>query len=108
MLGALRGEFPGLVRSTLHRHLQRNGLGRLPRAERETKAFKAYEPGFLHVDALYLARRASYNRHRPRGGLGHRTPLEEAKRWYKERPELFRRDPASFALSVPNLARPDT
>lgn len=236
VLGALREEFPGLVRSTLHRLLQRNGLGRLPRAERETKAFKAYEPGFLHVDALYLpalgarrrfcfvavdratrlafvaayddktressvdlmrraleafpfrvhrvltdngaefaARRhggrasrvehpftalllsggvrhrltalytpqtngmaerfvgllkagtvkrteypshaaleadllawcASYNRHRPHGGLRHKTPLQEARRWYKERPDLFKKDPASYATSVPNLTRPD-
>ena len=236
VLGALREGFPHLVRSTLHRRLQRNGLGRLPRAERETEAFKAYEPGFLHVDASYLpalgarrrfcfvaidratrlafvgcyddktressvdfmrraldafpfrvhrvltdngaefaARRhggrasrvahpftalllargirhrlaalytpqtdgmaerfvgtlkagtvkrteyphhaameadllawcASYNRHRPHGGLRHKTPLQEARRWYKERPELFRRDPAPFAESVPNLTRPD-
>lgn len=237
VLGALRGEFPSLVRSTLHRHLAQNGLGRLPRAERETKAFKPYEPGFVHVDALYLpalgarrrfcfvavdratrlafvacyddktkassvdfmakaleafpfrvhrvltdngaefaARRhggrasklphpftalllskgirhrltalytpqtngmaerfvgllkagtvkrteyphhaameadilawcASYNRHRPHGGIKHRTPLQEATKWYKERPELFRRDPASYGETVPNLTRPDT
>ncbi len=43
-----------MSRSALDRLLRRRGVSRLPVEEvpaRPTKAFKAYEPGYLHVDA---------------------------------------------------------
>ena len=49
------------TRSGLHRLLQRRGLSRLP-AEAKTEAahqpFKAYAPGYLHVDVKYLPQMA--------------------------------------------------
>ena len=48
---------PTMLRSSLHRLLQRRGLSRRPQPERAPvsyKAFKAYEPGFVHVDVKYL------------------------------------------------------
>ena len=46
-----------MSRSALDRLLRRRGVSRLPVEEapaRPTKAFKAYEPGYLHVDVKYL------------------------------------------------------
>lgn len=44
---ALMDVIPQLTRSSLHRCLQRHGISRLPKADREKlKKFKAYEIGF--------------------------------------------------------------
>lgn len=46
-----------MSRSALDRLLRRRGVSRLPvepAPERPTQAFKAYEPGYLHIDVKYL------------------------------------------------------
>lgn len=55
LLVALKPIIPALTRSNLHRCLQRNNISRLsdllPKEEKkDTKKFKSYEPGFLHID----------------------------------------------------------
>ena len=48
---ALKDVIPHLTRSSLHRCLQRHGISRLPKADREKpKKFKAYEIGYFHID----------------------------------------------------------
>ena len=51
-LYALRKAIPHLSRSSLHRCYQRNGISRLeePKKVIKTKNFKAYPPGYGHVD----------------------------------------------------------
>lgn len=52
-LYALQATIPGLTRSSLHRCLQRHGIGRLPDVDSEKvakKKFKAYPIGFFHID----------------------------------------------------------
>jgi len=52
-LYALQATIPHLTRSSLHRCLQRHGIGRLPEVEGNKptkKAFKAYPIGFFHID----------------------------------------------------------
>ena len=52
-LYALQATIPHLTRSSLHRCLQRHGIGRLPQVEGDKptkKAFKAYPIGFFHID----------------------------------------------------------
>ena len=52
-LYALQATIPHLTRSSLHRCLQRYGIGRLPQLEGDKpakKAFKAYPIGFFHID----------------------------------------------------------
>ena len=52
-LYALQASIPHLTRSSLHRCLQRHGIGRLPEVEGDKpgrKAFKAYPIGFFHID----------------------------------------------------------
>lgn len=47
----------GMSRSALDRLLRRRGVSRLPveaPSPRPTEAFKAYAPGFLHIDVKYL------------------------------------------------------
>ena len=56
-------------RSGLHRCLHRHGVGNLdalkPVVPKEThKAFKAYEPGYLHMDVKYLPQMADETRRR--------------------------------------------
>jgi hypothetical protein len=47
--------FPLLTRSSLHRCLQRHGISRLPKADREKpKKFKDYEIGYFHIDIVEL------------------------------------------------------
>ena len=45
---------PNLTRSSLHRCFQRHGISRLPQLNNnktnETKNFKKYEPGYVHID----------------------------------------------------------
>ncbi len=52
-LYALRPTIPHLTRSSLHRCLQRHGIGRLPSVDGDKpakKAFKPYPIGFFHID----------------------------------------------------------
>jgi hypothetical protein len=52
-LYALQATIPHLTRSSLHRCLQRHGIGRLPDVEGSKpakKKFKAYPIGFFHID----------------------------------------------------------
>jgi transposase InsO family protein len=52
-LYSLQPTIPHLTRSSLHRCLQRNGLGRLPDVDGEKpqkKKFKTYAIGFFHID----------------------------------------------------------
>src|SRR5579859_2246785 len=52
-LYTLQATIPHLTRSSLHRCLQRHGIGRLPEVEGETSAkkkFKSYPIGFFHID----------------------------------------------------------
>src|SRR5438445_8187119 len=52
-LYALQATIPHLTRSSLHRCLQRHGIGRLPTlegAKPAKKAFKANPIGFFHID----------------------------------------------------------
>jgi transposase InsO family protein len=52
---ALKDVIPHLSRSTLHRCLQRHGISRLPKADREEpKRFKSYEIGYFHIDIAEL------------------------------------------------------
>ena len=52
---ALKDVIPHLTRSSLHRCLQRNGISRLPKADREKpKRFKVYEIGYFHIDIAEL------------------------------------------------------
>jgi len=60
---------PNASRSGLDRCLRRHGMSNLRdlkgKAPRPThKPFKAYEPGFLHVDVKYLPQMADEDRHR--------------------------------------------
>ena len=56
-LYALQPTIPHLTRSSLHRCLQRHGIGRLPDVEGNKPAkrkFKAYPIGYFHIDVAYL------------------------------------------------------
>ena len=60
---------PNASRSGLDRCLRRHGVGNLrdlkPKAERPAhKPFKAYEPGYLHIDVKYLPQMADEERRR--------------------------------------------
>ena len=58
---------PTMSRSALDRLLRRRGHSRLPVAEapeRTVKPFKAYEPGYVHVDLKYLPQMADETRRR--------------------------------------------
>lgn len=55
----LKPEIPVLTRSNLHRCLQRHGVSRLkdllpPEERQDTKTFKHYEPGYLHIDTAQI------------------------------------------------------
>ncbi|MFN3533679.1 MAG: DDE-type integrase/transposase/recombinase, partial [Candidatus Brocadia sp.] len=46
---------PSASRSTVYRTLLAAGLNKVPQQEKEkAKKFKAYEPGYLHIDVTYL------------------------------------------------------
>jgi transposase InsO family protein len=52
---ALKDVIPHLSRSSLHRCLQRHGISRLPKADREKpKKFRKYEIGYFHIDIAEL------------------------------------------------------
>jgi transposase-like protein len=51
----LKDVIPQLTRSSLHRCLQRHGISRLPKADREKpKKFKSYKIGYFHIDIAEL------------------------------------------------------
>ena len=56
LLIAFKSSIPALTRSNLHRCLQHHGLSKLPPepkgagADKGTKAFKAYQIGYVHID----------------------------------------------------------
>ena len=55
VFAALKDVIPHLTRSSLHRCLQRHGISRLPKADREKpEQFKAYEIGYFHLDIAEL------------------------------------------------------
>ena len=70
-LYALQPTIPHLTRSSLHRCLQRHGIGRLPDIEGEKpakKKFKTYSVGFFHIDIAEVRTEEgnlSVCRHRP-------------------------------------------
>ena len=44
-------------RSAIYRTLKRNNVNRVPKEQKEkAKKFKAYSPGYLHIDVTYLPR----------------------------------------------------
>ena len=52
-LYALQATVPHLTRSSLHRCLQRHGIGRLPETQGDKppkQKFKAYPIGYFHID----------------------------------------------------------
>jgi transposase-like protein len=52
---ALNDVIPHLTRSSLHRCLQRHGISRLPKTDREKpKKFKDYAIGYFHIDIAEL------------------------------------------------------
>lgn len=53
-------------------------------------------PSHQALDADLRAWMGIYNLCRPHGGIQRRTPENESLRWYKEKPEIFTRDPASL------------
>ncbi|MGK7297502.1 MAG: IS481 family transposase, partial [Candidatus Wenzhouxiangella sp. M2_3B_020] len=62
---------PRLTRSALDRCLRRNGVSRLadltpaePSQALKTKPFKAYEPGYIHIDIKYLPQMPDEDRRR--------------------------------------------
>ena len=58
---------PKMSRSALDRLLRRRGHSRLPALQapaRVDKPFKAYEPGFVHIDVKYLPQMADEKRRR--------------------------------------------
>lgn len=61
---------PHVSRSGLDRCLRRHGVGRLAElrpsqpTEAETKTFKAYEPGYIHIDYKYLPQMPDESRRR--------------------------------------------
>ena len=57
LIETIEGVIPNVSRSTVYRVLCRLGLNRVPLAQREkARKFKAYQPGYLHMDVTYLPR----------------------------------------------------
>ncbi|MDP2902540.1 MAG: DDE-type integrase/transposase/recombinase [Methylovulum sp.] len=58
LLDLLQPEIPAPARPNLHRCLQRHGISRLgdllPDEGKAAKPFKAYKPGFLHIDTAQI------------------------------------------------------
>jgi len=56
-LDGVRSAFPEVKRATLHRLFKKHGLGRLRVKKKEAvKKFKAYKPGYVHIDTFNLPR----------------------------------------------------
>lgn len=57
IMDAIESAMPAASRSSVHRLLAREGVGRLQNKTKEPPGkFKDYEPGFLHIDSFYLPR----------------------------------------------------
>jgi transposase InsO family protein len=55
IMDAIEPVMPTASRSSVHRLLARNGVGRLHNKIKEPPGkFKDYDPGFLHIDSFYL------------------------------------------------------
>ena len=70
---------PNVSRSGLDRCLRRHGVGNLrdlkPKAPKPAhKPFRAYEPGYLHIDVKYLPQMADEERRLSRPHCGHGPP----------------------------------
>ncbi len=55
LVETLQSQIPYARRSSVYRVLRAKGISRVPKEQRaEAGRFKAYEPGFLHMDVTYL------------------------------------------------------
>jgi transposase InsO family protein len=84
----------GVIRKlTKFRTPQTNGMAermvRMSKSELRRTRHRSHEELEQHL----IAWSWSFNSFRPHGSLGRRTPLEEARKWYKQEPELFTRNP---------------
>jgi transposase InsO family protein len=86
-----------LHRLTGVRTPQTNGMAeRMVRMAKE-KALKPMRfDSHQQMEEALLAWCANYNCFRKHGSLGRKTPLDVALEWYKIKPEIFTRDPASM------------
>lgn len=108
---------PAMSCSELDRLLRRRGVNRLPEPEGTTaqaKSFRAYEPGYAHMDVKCLPQvqdeserrdgswpstvprpgasllsRARGPWHRPQRALNLNTPIQALKKWQTTHPDLF-------------------
>lgn len=84
----------GIIRKlTRLRTPQTNGM-----AERMVQTAKRAVRGTRHethelMEQHLVAWSWQFNCFRPHGSLARRTPLDEARKWYKQEPDLFLRDP---------------
>jgi len=84
--------YPTMGRSSLHRLLVRHGIDKLPKPSPESspaKPFKAYEPGYVHIDVKYLPQMA-----------------DEPSRGYVSWPSTVPRAGCSSASGVARRRRP--
>ncbi len=89
---------PTVGRSTLHRLLVRRGVDQLPKPSPDSspvKPFKAYEPGYVHIDVKYLPQMAD----EPSCGYVF-VAIDRASRWVFI--AITRRKTAAAARSVLN------
>lgn len=56
VLDAIAGVLPQATRASVHRLFVRHGVHRRPRIRPKAGTFKAYAPGFVHIDCLHLPR----------------------------------------------------
>lgn len=83
---ALKAVIPHLTRSSPHGCLQRHGISRLPKADREKpKKFKAYEIGYFHLDIAELRYEGGYE------------AIEEP---WKSKPDIFNMEPRQHMLGL--------
>ena len=59
----LEGVIPQINTSNCYRTLVRSELNRKPEERREQKAYKEYEPGYLHIDLFYLPKQNGERRY---------------------------------------------
>ena len=63
LVDTIRGVVPQAARSTVWRVLKSFGISTVPKEKKEiAKKFKAYEPGFIHMDVTYLPRIEEHRR----------------------------------------------
>ena len=95
---------PDLSRSALHRLLRRKGVSTRPVSEAPKpshRPFKAYEPGFVHVDVKYLPQMADETRRRYVF-----VAIDRASRWVylAVKPEKTARSARSFLTALVKAA----